>query len=279
MAFFGFQSSADTGPSARATMDGLKKTPFSAGYTTTKDLLAGDEADLAARQAKGAPMSTAASVTPAAMGTAGASGQAGLAARLKAIWSGGATPGADQAYAANDQAKQAMYASAFGGVGGAGIARAMRSSGNQGALMDAQTARQADILRAQEQQAALAQYGQLGTEMRAGDMSDAAELNKISAANAGFAQQSAFANQSAAMRWQAMNDAQKRALLGMGIDTDQSDIDARLKYFGATRQFRDAFYQQQKAKEQADDARTAQGLMTVVTMGAGGMKYSKDGGG
>jgi hypothetical protein len=228
-----------------------------------------EKARLAAREKNGMPTAGAATATSAAMGTAGTSAQTSLTDRLKAITSGGPTAGTTRAYAANEDAKRAMMATAFGKPGG-NLAHALRATGNQGTLMDAQTARQADIIRAQEQQAALGQYAQLGTAMHGADIAEADEANRIAMANAGFAQQSAFTNQDAALRWQQMNDAQKRALLGMGIDAAQSDFDSRLGYYGALRGNEMAWVDARKQQQAAGNARDANLTAKILTMGMGG---------
>lgn len=264
-------SSVDMSGLGEIRAKGAAKTPFSVGLTTSQALIADEQSRLAAREAAGMPTAKAAMATGAAIGTAGATGQASLADRLKAIAGGGPTAGTAAAYDANKQAKAGLYASAFANPGAGGAARALRTTGNQGALMDAQTARQADLIRAQEQQAALQQYAQLGTTMRSGDMAEAAEQDKINLANAGFANQSALANQQAALKWQAMNDAQKRALLGMGIDLSQNDYDNRLNYYGALQGNEMDWINARKQAQAAGNARDAQLLMTAVTFGAGGM--------
>jgi hypothetical protein len=248
------------------------KAPFSTGYTTTQGLLADGTSSLDARMKAGMPKAGAAHATGAPIGTAGAGDQKVLADRLKLIAAGGPTAGSQQLGAATDAAKRGLYAAAFSRPTGSGanLAAGLRSAANTGSLMDAQAARQADILRAQEQQAALGQYAGLASSMASSDLSESNEANKIALANAGFKTQSDLANQSAALNWQQMNDAQRRALLGMGIDLNQSDFDNRLDYYSALRGNEMALINASKQKQAADNARDAQLLMSVTTFGLGG---------
>lgn len=246
--------------------------PATPGFSQNQALVEDEKSRLAAREKFGMPTVGAASMTGAPVGTAGSSGQASLAERLKAIAAGGPTAGQQAMYANNDAAKRAMMASAFGKPGGAAGMRAARTMGNQAAYMDATAARQADIIGAQEQQAAMSTYGQLGAAMRSADIAAADEANRINMANAGFAQSSALANQDAALRWQAMNDAQKRALLGMGVDLNQQEWANRL---GRSSAEYDAF-SADRAMKNAQDAATrekyAQGLNIAIMGATAGMK-------
>lgn len=247
------------------------KTPFTVGWSENKGLIEDEKSRLATREAAGMPTSTAASVSSAAMGTGGSTAQTTLADRLKAIAAGGPSAGQQQVYQNADEARRANMAAAFGRAGGgANVVAGLRGVGNQNSLVGAQAARQASIVGAQEQQAAMNQYAQLGSAMRGADIAESNEANKIGMANAGFQQQSALANQDAALRWQAMNDAQKRALLGMGIDGAQSEWDNKLGYYGALRGNEQAWLDQRRADDQRRNQQMAQGFMSAATMGAGG---------
>lgn len=243
-------------------------TPFTPGITTNKALLTDERARVDAREKFGMPTAGAASMTGAAIGTEGANRQESLASRLKAIAAGGPSAGQSAMYANNDAAKRAMMASAFGKPGGAAGMRAARTTGNQAAYMDAATARQADIIGAQEQQAAMAQYGQLGAAMRSADIANADEYNRINMANAGFQQSAALANQDAALRWQQVNDQQKRMLLGMGVDLNQNEWDNRLGYYGAMRNREMDWLNARRQKDQMDNEKSAQAFMTVASAAA-----------
>lgn len=252
-----------------------RKTPFSVGYTDSKNAINDEKMALGVRQASGMPTAGAASVTGASMGTAGKTAQQIQADRLRAALGGGPTAGVSQLNAANEQAKKGLYASAFTRPG-ANPAMA-RATANQGALMDAQTARQGDMMRAQEQQAALGQYAALGSQMSAADVAEANEQNKINMANAGFQTQSALANQDAALRWQAMNDAQRRALLGMSVDLDQNDYANKMGYYDWYQQKEAAWLDQRRKQDALANARTAQAFATAVTFGMGGLGGGKGG--
>jgi len=246
---------------------------FTPGLGTSLGFLEQEKDKVAARESVGMPKATAASMTGAPMTSEGASRQVGLAERLKATatGTGGPTAGQSTMYANNDAAKRAMMASAFGKPGGAAGMRAARTTGNQAAYMDAATARQADIIGAQEQQAAMAQYGQLGAAMRSADIANADEYNRINMANAGFQQSAAMANQDAALRWQQMDDAQKRMLLAQGIDAAQNDFDAGMAYKSAMNA-RDMAAEQWKKDQDANTrAQQAQALSQVASVLALGM--------
>lgn len=254
---------------------GAAKGPFSVGYAGTMSALEDEKSRVAAREAFGMPSASAAKVTGAAVGPGGLNAQNALGDRLRAAFGPGPTAGQQQLAASTAAAKAGMYAGAFGRPGAGNMVRALRTTGNEGTLMDAQMARQSDILRAQEQQAALGQYAQLGSAMRAGDAATADEANKIAMANAGFQTQTDLANQGAALSWQQMNDAQKRALLAMGIDANQADFNSRLGYYGAMRDYEQALYGNKLQQQQMGNARDANLLMSAVTFGMGGMKGGK----
>lgn len=247
--------------------------PYSAGYADRKAITEDERSRVAAREAFGMPSASAAKVTGAAVGPGGLNAQNALGDRLRAAFGPGPTAGQQQLTASTAAAKAGMYAGAFGRPGAGNMVRALRTTGNEGALMDAQMARQSDILRAQEQQAALGQYAQLGSAMRAGDAATADEANKIAMANAGFQTQADLANQGAALSWQQMNDAQKRALLGFDIDSNQAEWNNRL---GRSTSEYDAFSAQRaqsRAQSQAQDAKAAAGIDFVtkfMTLGIGG---------
>lgn len=258
----------DNSVSDNATKRLTEKKSFLTGYDQNAEDIWEERKRANFRSVGAMPTATAASVGGDTGWGAGAVNQASLADRMKLIASGeSSTAGQQQAQAGAETARRAMMASAFGRPGGAAGVRAMRTVGNQSAYGSAQAAQQGAIIGAQEQQAALAQYGALGTAMRTGDMTDAAERNKINMANAGFAQSAAMANQDAALRWQAMNDAQKRALLGQSIDLGQADWDAKLGYTQALKAKERGDYAAAKAKEDYENTQKAQALMMVATMG------------
>ena len=238
----------------------LSDQPFTVGLTGNQALIEDEKSRLAAREKAGMPTSTAASVSSAAMGTGGSSAQSTLADRLKAIAAGGPSAGQQQVYQNADEARRANMAAAFGRAGGgANVVAGLRGVGNQNSLVGAQAARQASIVGAQEQQAAMNQYAQLGSAMRGADIAESNEANKIGMANAGFQQQSAHANQDAALRWQQMNDEQKRRLLGMGVDLNQSEWENRLGMGSAEYGAYSAQRDLDRATQQAKDAKIAQG--------------------
>ena len=249
--------------------------PATPGLSQNQALVEDEKSRLAAREKFGMPTAGAASMAGAAIGTEGANRQEFLASRLKAIAAGGPSAGQSAMYANNDAAKRAMMASAFGKPGGAAGMRAARTTGNQAAYMDAATARQADIIGAQEQQAAMAQYGQLGAAMRSADIANADEYNRINMANAGFQQSAAMANQDAALRWQQMNDQQKRALLGMGVDLNQQEWANRLGRSSAEYDAFSADRAMKNAQDAAQREKFAQGMNLVtkmLTLGVGSYK-------
>lgn len=227
-----------------------EKKAYTPGFADMAILTNDERSRLATRERWGMPKAEVASATGVAAGTAGELNQSSLADRLKSI-AGGSTPtaGAQQAYAGADASRKAMMASAFGRPGGAAGVRAMRNVGNQAAYGNAQASQQGAIIGAQEQQAALAQYAGVATAMRGADVAQANEWNKIAMANAGFQNQAAMANQDAALRWQQMNDQQRRALLALDVDRAQAELDASNGYKSALHQkeLGEAEYRRQQA--------------------------------
>jgi hypothetical protein len=267
----GYDKSLD-GKMDEAKRKVLGDKPFTVGLTENHALVAGESMKLGSRTA---PTSTAASVSGATPGTQGANYQQGLAANLEAIARGGPTAGQQQLTQGLADAKRANYAAAFSRPGAS--ARSLRTVGNQNSLTDAVGVRQLGQLQAQEQQAAMAQLGQAGSAMRAGDMATAAEWNKIGMANAGFQSQSDIANQQASMQWQNLTDAQRRALLGMGVDLSQNEFGNKLNYYGAEYEAAAARRANEAAMDQRNGARAAQGLQFATSVfgmfgGMGGKK-------
>lgn len=133
-----------------------------------------------------------------------------------------------------------MNATLAGGAAGGAASGAMQSAAVQAALA-----------KAREVQAAQSGMGAVSTAMRAGDISDASSANKVALANAGMDQSVSLANQDAQMKWYAMSDAEKNALLGMAAGLDQNEMQNELNYYN----FRHGIADRERAQSMADKMR------------------------
>jgi hypothetical protein len=152
--------------------------------------------------------------------------QTGLADKLALISSGPGGGVAEAAARANLAAgAQANNAFAATRATPGGAAMSMRMAGNPNQAMAAGGEARIAALKAQEQLAAQSALGNVAAGMRAQDFGMANEQAKLAAqaslANAGFAQQTALANQQAWQQQQAL----KRAALGNMTSNDQKTWD------------------------------------------------------
>lgn len=133
-----------------------------------------------------------------------------------------------------DDALRGRMAAAAGRPMGSNAALANTQAGGVASQALQQAGAQSAMAKAGEVQQASGAYGALGTTMRGQDLATMQGANAVNFANAGFAQQAGLQNQQATMNWQAMSDAEKRALLGMGISLDQNEMTNRLNYYNFT---------------------------------------------
>ena len=130
-----------------------------------------------------------------------------------------------------DDALRGRMAAAAGRPMGSNAALASTQAGGVASQALQQAGAQSAMAKAGEVQQASGAYGALGTAMRGQDLATMQGANAVNFANAGFAQQAGLQNQSNAMQWQAMSDAEKRALLGMSMGLDQNEMGNRLNYY------------------------------------------------
>jgi hypothetical protein len=196
------------------------------------------------------------------------------AASMLATAAGGGGPSAAalSAKQANDdvlRARMSQMSSTRGGS--AELASAALGGAATNAMSSA--AVQAAAQRSQEQMGAAGQLAGLSGAMRSADIGTASDANRVAISNAGLAQSVGLANQSSALQWQAMSDAEKRAALGMLIGLDQNEMTNRLNYY----RFKHGMANRDQAQALRDNAlRDAQ--MGQLAAGAGqalgyGVKY------
>lgn len=122
----------------------------------------------------------------------------------------------------------ALANSARGGAGAQVLAQRQAQDSEGGMMQD--YSRQAAILRAQEMQAAQAQYGQAAAALRGADQASRAQNIGIGTTNAGLQQQAAGTNLNAQMQTTQQNDARQQSLLDMYFGQQNADRNASMGY-------------------------------------------------
>lgn len=189
-----------------------------------------------ARKRLGGPAAVTASHAGYTAPSGAGAGVQGDAFKMYDTAAGGGGPSVSGSIAGQgvDDALRARLSATAGVRPGMNAALAGSAAGGaaSGAMQSA--AVQAALAKAREVQAAQSGMGAVSTAMRAGDLNDAASANKVALANAGMDQSVSLANQDAQMKWYAMSDAEKRALLGMGMDLDQNEMQNQLNMYNFT---------------------------------------------